>query len=274
VAVHAIGDVQGCSASLERLLRKLSFDATADTLWFVGDLVNRGPDSLGVLRFVHGLGVRAALVLGNHDLHLLAVHHGCATPRRADTFGAILDAPDREELMEWLATRPLLHHDEGLGFAMAHAGIPAIWSIAEAAARAAEVEAVLRGPDRARFLRAMYGNAPAAWSENLAGEARWRVITNYLTRMRTLRDRCTLDLEFKEDATALPPGSRPWFEDYRGRDAAARPQFVFGHWAALQGGCDVPGIHALDTGCVWGGRLSALRLVDAKRFSVACRDRR
>lgn len=270
MAVYAIGDVQGCHASFQRLLDRIRFDDAHDTLWFVGDLVNRGPDSLSVLRFVHGLGDRAVLVLGNHDLHLLAVHHGCARPRRMDTFDAVMQAPDRELLLDWLAHRPLLHHDDALGFVMTHAGIPAIWPVDVAAARAREVEAALGGPDRREFLASMYGNEPATWSESLDGVVRLRVITNYLTRMRTLRGRCTLDLDFKESAADLPRGSRPWFDDYRGQARKLQPQMVFGHWAALQGDCHVDGIHALDTGCVWGGKLTALRLVDQERIFVAC----
>jgi len=273
VAVFAIGDVQGCRASLQRLLERIRFDDARDTLWFVGDLVNRGPDSLAVLRFVHGLGDRAVVVLGNHDLHLLAVYHRCARARRADTFEAVLRAPDAEMLLEWLAHRPLLHHDGALGFVMTHAGIPAIWPVDVAAARAGEVEAALRGADRKGFLASMYGNEPAQWADTLAGLDRLRVITNYLTRMRTLRDRFALDLDFKETAEHLRPGSRPWFDDYRDQARKLHTQLVFGHWAALQGVCDVAGIHALDTGCVWGGRLSALRLVDQERFSVACVER-
>jgi bis(5'-nucleosyl)-tetraphosphatase (symmetrical) len=260
--------------SLERLLARIRFDAGKDTLWFVGDLVNRGPDSLEVLRFVRGLGERAVAVLGNHDLHLLAVARNPAQLRRSDTLLPVLRAPDAQELLDWLARRKLLHHDGALGFVMTHAGIPSIWPLSVAQERAREVEVVLRSAQSSEFLESMYGDEPAAWSEGLTGMARLRVITNYFTRMRTLSDRCTLDLDFKEDAANPPPGSRPWFDDYRHRARNLQVQIVFGHWAALQGRCDVPGIHALDTGCVWGGALSALRLgpqfVGQERLSVAC----
>lgn len=265
MTTYAIGDVQGCFDSLMRLLESIHFDASHDTLWFVGDLVNRGPRSLDVLRFVHGLGPRAITVLGNHDLHLLAVYDG-GQVRRNDTLADVLAAPDCAALMDWLAQQPLMHVDRGLGFTMTHAGIPSLWHFDEANARAREIESVLRGSDRGAFLRAMYGNEPARWTDTLTGTDRLRVITNYFTRMRVVDDNCGLDLNFKEAQDAIPAGYHPWFVDYLERDLQTR--LVFGHWAALDGRCDVPGIFAIDTGCVWGGKLTALRLVDQERFSV------
>jgi len=267
VTTYAVGDVQGCYRSLRALLERIGFEPRSDELWFVGDLVNRGPNSLEVLRFIRSLGERAITVLGNHDLHLLAVREEPTRARRGDTLSPVLAAPDCDLLVDWLATRPLLHRDEATGFVMTHAGIPAIWSIDEAAARAREVESVLQGRGRSEFLRAMYGNEPAEWRADLEGQDRLRVITNYFTRMRGLRGSAALDLSFKETPGALPKGTRPWYEDYRVQPCPMK--LVFGHWAALGGRCDVPGIFALDTGCVWGGKLSALRLVDQERFSVA-----
>lgn len=267
MTTFAIGDVQGCYDSLRRLLDHIGFDDTMDRLWFVGDLVNRGPHSLEVLRFVHGLGAGAVVVLGNHDLHLLAAQDDRSRLRATDSLARVLDAADAEELCDWLAHQPLLHRDDVLGFVMTHAGIPSVWSLEEARLRAEEIESVLRAPARQNFFRSMYGNAPSLWSDDLEGFDRLRLITNYLTRMRAIRGRCQLDLSFKDGAHDLPLGSRPWFEDYRDRTLPS--QILFGHWAALEGRCDVPGIHALDTGCVWGGRLSALRLIDLERFSVA-----
>ncbi len=266
MTTYAIGDVQGCYETLMRLLDHIGFDDENDQLWFVGDLVNRGPNSLAVLRFVRALGARAVAVLGNHDLHLLAVHHG-QRARPKDTLDEVLSAPDRDELMAWLATRPLLHVDAALRFVMVHAGIPAFWPLEAACSRARELEEVLRGDDRREFLDVMYGNRPAIWRDDLRGVDRLRFITNAFTRMRVLDDHDALDLDFKDSAASVPVGLRPWFMDYRGKTFTHR--LVFGHWAALNGNCDVPGIHALDTGCVWGGRLSALRLVGQERFSVA-----
>lgn len=267
MTTYAVGDVQGCYRTLRRLLSHIGFDPRADELWFVGDLVNRGPSSLEVLRFVRGLGDRAITVLGNHDLHLLAVREDRSRARRGDTLDAVLAAPDCDLLLDWLATRPLLHRNDDVGYVMSHAGVPAVWSIDEASARAREVETVLQSGARPDFLRAMYGNEPAEWHPDLEGQDRLRVITNYLTRMRGLRGTAALDLSFKETPGDLPQGVRPWFEDYRLRPCATK--LVFGHWAALGGRCSVPDIFALDTGCVWGGALSALRLVDQERFSVA-----
>jgi bis(5'-nucleosyl)-tetraphosphatase (symmetrical) len=267
VTTYAIGDVQGCYASLMRLLERIDFDSGRDVLWFVGDLVNRGPDSLSVLRFVRGLGNRAVTVLGNHDLHLLAIYEGVRNARSKDTLAAVLAAPDCAELMDWLAHRALLHVDDELGFAMVHAGIPSIWSLARAETLARELEAVLRGPARREFLGDMYGNDPALWREDLSGNARLRTITNYFTRMRVLDADGRLNLEFSGPPAAAPVGYRPWFEDYRAAQLPVR--LVFGHWAALSGECDVPGLFALDTGCVWGGRLTALQFVGPERFSVA-----
>ena len=269
MATYAIGDVQGCAEALFSLLEHMGFHPERDRLWFAGDLVNRGPRSLAVLRFVRGLGERAVTVLGNHDLHLLAAAAGARTPKARDTFGDVLDAPDRIALLGWLAGRPLLHHDEASGYAMVHAGLPPQWTLAEAGALAREVEEVLRGTEARALLHDMYGDEPRRWSPALRGFARRRFIINALTRIRYVAPDGGLDLR-----DAGPPGTQarglvPWFEAPGRRSRGAR--IVFGHWAtlALHAPVDpVHRVHHLDTGCVWGGALSALRLEDGRRFSV------
>ncbi len=269
MAVYAIGDVQGCYAPLRRLLDRLGFDPVADQLWLVGDLVNRGPQSLAVLRFLCQLGNAAICVLGNHDLALLTLAAGLTQPRRGDTMTEVVAAPDAAELLAWLRQRPLLHHDAGLGFTLAHAGLAPAWDLAQARDCAAEVETVLRGPDYRDFLAGMYGDQPDRWSDDLRGIARLRCIVNYFTRMRFCRPDGSLDLKAKGPPGQQAPGLQPWFElpDRRNRDL----RIVFGHWAAL-GYHRAPGIYALDSGCVWGGQLTALRLdgADQSVFSVAC----
>jgi bis(5'-nucleosyl)-tetraphosphatase (symmetrical) len=266
MSVYAIGDVQGCYESLMRLLDEIDFDERRDRLWFVGDLVNRGPASLATLRFVKDLGDRAVTVLGNHDLHLLAIAHGHRAPKSSDTVEDILKAPDREALLDWLRRRPLVHIDVSAGFAMAHAGIPHLWSLDYALARAKEVEAVLIRDDYAMLFAGMYGNNPACWNDELSGVGRLRTIINYLTRMRLLDAVGGLELTFDGPLAAIPAGYAAWFEFYR--NAPPQLPLVFGHWAALNGECDVDRLYAIDTGCVWGNRLTALRLSDRERFSV------
>ncbi len=267
MSVYAIGDVQGCYDALQRLLKLIDFDAATDQLWFVGDLVSRGPGSLPTLRFVKQLGRAAVTVLGNHDLNLLAVAGGHRKAPADATLKDVLGAPDRAELVDWLRRQPLIHRDEQLGFAMAHAGIPHIWSLDFALARAREVEQVLAGDDADALLAAMYGNEPACWSDSLRGTARLRSIINYLTRMRLIDSVGCLELTFKGDLSAVPDRYRPWFEFYRG--APPRVALIFGHWAALNGVSGVADLHALDTGCAWGNQLTALRLGDLERFSVS-----
>jgi bis(5'-nucleosyl)-tetraphosphatase (symmetrical) len=265
MSVYAIGDLQGCYDALRRLLDLVDFDPVKDELWFVGDLVSRGPDSLATLRFVRQLGSRAVTVLGNHDLHLLAVAGGHRSSTD-DTLVEVLLAPDRDELIDWLRRRSLVHRDERLGFTMAHAGIPHIWSPDDALARAREVERVLAGDDAAALLVAMYGNEPTCWSDSLRGVARLRSIINYLTRMRLIDSVGCLELTFKGQPMTIQGSYRPWFEFYRG--ASGHGSLVFGHWAALNGVSGVAHLHAIDTGCAWGNQLTALRLGDLKRFAV------
>ena len=258
MAVYAIGDLQGCIDPLRRLLDDLEFDPANDRLWFCGDLVNRGPASLETLRFVRGLGDRAVTVLGNHDLHLVAVAYDPHRPVKSrDTLRDILSAPDREELLEWLRRQPLLHHDPGLGYTMVHAGRPPEWALEEARAASAELEAVLAGPDFIGFLREMYGDRPDRWSADLEGMDRLRFIVNCFTRMRYCRADGRLDLAEKGPPDRPAKGLVPWFRvpGRRSRDL----KIVFGHWSTL-GPVPDENVFALDTGCVWGGRLTALRL--------------
>lgn len=269
MAIYAIGDVQGCYDELMALLDALSFDTGRDRLLFTGDLVNRGPRSVEVLRFVKSLGKRAVTVLGNHDLHLLAVARGHASPRRSDTFHDVLAAPDRRPLLEWLRRRPLLHRDAEVGVTLIHAGLAPQWDIATAAACAAEVEQALRGDSWDVYMEHMYGNLPDRWSPALRGWARLRVITNCLTRLRYCDARGRLDLEPKGTPGTQPPGRVPWFEA-PGRRSAGQT-VVFGHWSTL-GVRRAGDVIALDGGCVWGGTLTSVRLDGGSAFvSVPCR---
>ena len=268
MTTYAVGDVQGCYAALRCVLKEVAFNPAKDALWLVGDLVNRGPQSLEVLRFAQSLGKRGKVVLGNHDLHLLAVAEGSRKTRTKDSLDAILDAPDREELLDWLRHQPLIYTDNRLGYTMVHAGIPPIWSLSKAHSLAREVEAALRSDRRRRFLGGMYGNDPLCWNNNLSGIKRLRVITNYLTRMRFCCADGTLDLEDSDSKVSSRPGFRPWFDHKN--PALNGHQLIFGHWAALEGVTRQPDVHALDTGCVWGGRLTLLRLNDQTRISCAC----
>ncbi len=270
MATYAVGDLQGCLAPLQCLLQQVAFDPAKDRLWLVGDLVNRGPDSLGCLRLLYGMGDAVTCVLGNHDLHLLAVAHNIERLKKADTLQAILDAPDRDELLDWLRRQKLLHYDAERDIALVHAGIPPQWSLGKALQRAAEVEQVLRDDTRLPlFLDGMYGNEPAKWSHNLHGTTRLRVITNYLTRMRFCTADGTLDLKSKEGLASAPSGYAPWFSHKQRKTRGQK--IIFGHWAALEGRCAEPGLFALDTGCVWGGALTLLNIDSGERHSCTCR---
>lgn len=257
MATYAIGDIQGCYDDLRRLLERIRFDPAGDRLWFVGDLVNRGPESLQVLRFVRSLGDRAVVVLGNHDLHLLALAAGNSKHGRDSNLHEVLEAPDRDEILAWLRTRPLMHHDAKKGFALIHAGLPPQWDLAQALACARELEAALQGPDADEFLHQMYGNEPAQWSPDLAGIPRLRFITNCLTRLRYCDAEGRLALAEKSLPGQQPAHLMPWFA-VPGR-ASADVRIVFGHWSTL-GYRAVHNSWALDSGCLWGGRLTALRL--------------
>jgi bis(5'-nucleosyl)-tetraphosphatase (symmetrical) len=267
LATIAIGDVQGCYDQLMRLLERAGFDERRDTLWFVGDLVNRGPQSLETVRFVKGLGARAVTVLGNHDLNLLAVAAGVRKPHRGDTNEALLAAPDRDELLAWLRHRSMMH--AGGGYAMVHAGLLPQWSIDQALALAREVEATLRAPDHREFLKRMYGNEPLRWRDDLAGIDRLRIIVNAMTRMRLAAADGTLELDHKLGLDTAPAGYYPWY-DVPGRASRGTP-VLFGHWAAL-GLVMREDAVCLDSGCVWGRALSALRLEDRRLFQLDCRE--
>ena len=262
MATYAIGDVQGCCDELQELLRKFSYDKSSDRLWFVGDLVNRGPKSLEVLRFVRDLGERAVVVLGNHDLHLVAQHEGFERPHAGDTFIDVLDAADARELVAWLRTRPMTHAEGS--FAMVHAGLLPQWSIAKAVELGREVEQALAGPGYRDFLKNMYGSKPERWDDALAGWDRLRVIVNAMTRMRFCDREGRMDLRGK--GTQPRKGYLRWYET-RQRDERT---IVFGHWSQL-GLVFAPGVAGLDSGCVWGGALSALRLEDRTLYRVPCR---
>lgn len=268
MSTYVVGDIQGCMEELQQLLAHIHFDAAHDVLWVTGDLVNRGPASLAVLRFLKQLGSQHKIVLGNHDLHLIAAHYGYGRVHASDTFQDVLAASDRAELIDWLRHRPLLHHDKTSGFVMAHAGLAPAWTLHQAKMLAQEVEVVLQSAQPERLLQQMYGNLPDRWSESLAGVERWRCIINFLTRMRFCYADGRLDLGYKGEIAGKPADLIPWF-DVPGR-ANASEKITFGHWAALNGQADAPNIFPLDTGCVWGNALSALCLETGERFSIKC----
>jgi bis(5'-nucleosyl)-tetraphosphatase (symmetrical) len=264
---YAIGDVQGCYEPLQRLLELIDFDDTVDRLWFVGDLVNRGPASLAVLRFISRLAVTPKITLGNHDLHLLgSLFGGKPWKGHDDTIQEVLQADDGEELGHWLRQQSLLCYSPELNIVMCHAGIAPLWDLPKAIALAHELEAALSGDQYQKFLTHMYGNKPDIWSDELAGMERLRVITNYFTRMRFCNDEGRLELNYKGAISKAPANFHPWYEVPDRKEIPV--DIVFGHWAALMGQCPNPRIHAIDTGCLWGGELTALRLQDKKRFSV------
>lgn len=266
---YAIGDIQGCFAPLQKLLEKIQFDPTQDTLWLTGDLVNRGPASLETLRFIKALGDQHRIVLGNHDLHLLAVAHGMHQGWKEDTFNEILNAPDREELLAWLLQLPLLVHDEKLGYTMAHAGLAPSWDLETAIALSREVSAILTSNLAPEFFQHMYGNQPNQWRSDLTGWERIRCITNYLTRLRFCHPDGSLELESKGKSDQYPTADLiPWYQVPN--RANTNLKIIFGHWAALGGVTNTPNTFALDTGCVWGYCLTAMRLEDGERMSVAC----
>ena len=265
MATYAIGDLQGCYKEFRQLLDLLGFDSATDKLWLAGDIVNRGPDSLILLRFIRALGDTVVMVLGNHDLHLLMVAEGCVRLHRSDTLQAILAAPDRDELLYWLRQQRLLYVEGD--YVMVHAGLLPAWSVAQAALLAQEVEAALRGNDFHKFFSHMYGNQPDHWNDSLAGYDRLRVVTNAMTRMRVCTPGGEMNFVYKGRVQDIPVGYLPWFEipDRASQEATV----ICGHWSAL----DLQvrdNLIALDTGCLWGGSLTAMRLEDRKVFQVPC----
>jgi bis(5'-nucleosyl)-tetraphosphatase (symmetrical) len=284
MSLYCIGDLQGCDAPFQRLLQEVDFSPSRDSLLLLGDLVNRGPDSLGVLRSLVALGDSAQCLLGNHDLHLLAVAHGIRAQGRRDTLHEVLQAPDRDNLIDWLRHRHMAVHTHG--WLMVHAGVLPQWTLVQTLALAAELEAVLRGPDLKKFLSSMYGNTPVRWHDSLQGAHRLRVVVNALTRLRFCTADGAMEFSANEGAASSPPGFMPWFE-VPGRATADIP-IAFGHWSALVS--DRPdairqperpthmrrNALPLDTGCVWGNCLTAARLGaqpgSFELISVSCAD--
>jgi bis(5'-nucleosyl)-tetraphosphatase (symmetrical) len=265
MSTYAIGDVQGCFTELQQLLEKIKFNCDKDRLWFVGDLVNRGPDSLETLRFVKDLGASAVTVLGNHDLHLIIVAAGHGKMRDDDTLQKILTSSDRDELIEWLKSLPLVYAEEN--YLMVHAGLLPQWTIKKAVTLAHEVQTALQGKQSDEFIASMYGNKPDHWSDDLVGFDRLRVIVNAMTRMRFCRPDGSIDLKYKGEVEKAPPDYLPWFDvpSRKSRDAV----IICGHWSAL-GLLVRQNLLALDSGCLWGGSLSCIRLEDKQVFQVPC----
>ena len=259
MAMYLIGDVQGCDSALERLVQAIAFSPSRDTLYLLGDLVNRGPDSAGVLRRLMRYGSSARCLLGNHDLHLLAVAHGARRPSRKDTLDDLLAAPDRPMLLDWLRQQSLALHERvgDSALLMVHAGVLPTWTADKTLALAAEVESILRSDGAGDFFHAMYGNAPDRWSEDLAGIARLRVIVNALTRLRFCTPEGAMEFDHSGSADQAPAGYVPWFEAPHRQTAEVT--VAFGHWSTL-GWLNRPDVLSLDSGCVWGGCLSALRI--------------
>ncbi|EKD54135.1 MAG: hypothetical protein ACD_60C00120G0005 [uncultured bacterium] len=268
MTTYAIGDVQGCFTALEKLLQEIQFDPKKDTLWFTGDLVNRGPESLETLRFIKNLGKKQHTVLGNHDLHLLALSHHAHQGWHDDTLAPILKAPDRDELLDWLLHQPLIYHDEKLDYVMVHAGLAPDWDLLTAKKLAKEVEDLLQSSKRNEFFQHMYGNEPNHWQETLKGWDRIRCIVNYFTRARFCEPDGSLELTTKETISPEKTSLIPWFNIPNRKTADIK--IIFGHWAALGGITHTENVFALDTGCVWGYCLTAMCLEDGSRVSVPC----
>lgn len=266
MSTYAIGDIQGCFDELQELLKLICFDANKDSLWLTGDLVNRGPKSLEVLRFIKGLGTHAKMVIGNHDLFLLECSTGVAKCGPSDTIDDILRAPDKNELFDWLRHQPFIHYDKQLNFAIAHAGILPTWDLTKTLACAKELELALLGNNYQKLLAEIFGDQPNAWDDNLQSFERLRFISNSFTRMRFCDAQGRLEFNCKNKVGKQPKGYYPWF------DLAWRKtkdvNIIFGHWAALDANIHLTNLFPLDTGCVFGGSLTALRLEDKKYFSV------
>lgn len=265
MATYAVGDIQGCFHSFQSLLKKIQFNPVSDQLWLVGDLINRGSGSLEVLRWMFEHQSSIVTVLGNHDLHTLVVAEGFVSPHRSDTIQALLDAPDADELLSWLRHQPLLHFEHDC--LMVHAGLLPQWTATTAQSLAQEVHQALCADNYREFLKHMYGNQPVQWDEALTGYDRLRVITNAMTRLRVCTQAGEMEFKFKGELASLPLGFLPWFE-LEDR-ASADTTIVFGHWSAI-GLRQTNNVNALDTGCLWGGALTALRLDDKAVFQVPC----
>ena len=275
MATYVAGDIQGCYDQLRRVLDKVAFTPGSDRLWCVGDMINRGPQSLQTLRFLKGLGDAVTTVLGNHDLHFLAVASGAFREAKANTLMPVMDADDCIELFDWVRSRPLAHYehlptkDGAKHFLMVHAGIAPSWNFGKTIACAQEVERVLQGTDFIPFLERMYGDQPDTWRDDLVGMDRLRVITNILTRIRFCTADGRMNLKIKTGISTAPANFQPW---YTFQQLDVDKELLFGHWATLDGHTGIANIHALDTGCVWGRCLTLMRLEDGERISVSCSD--
>lgn len=268
MATYAIGDIQGCFEPFMRLLALVEFNPKDDTLWLTGDIVNRGKQSLETLRFIKNLNHRSLMVLGNHDLHVLALAFGVREESQSDTVQDILAAKDKTDLIEWLRHQPLMHVDQTKQMIMTHAGISPLWTSEKAQECAKEIEHALRQDNVAYTLKNFFGAEPALWDDHLEGVARLRCIINYFTRMRFCDAHGRLDFSYKGDIHNAPPGLMPWFSvPHR---AVIKEKIIFGHWASLNGKVDLSHIVPLDTGCVWGNCLTAMRLEDGLFFKVSC----
>ncbi|MFK7865786.1 MAG: symmetrical bis(5'-nucleosyl)-tetraphosphatase [Pseudohongiellaceae bacterium] len=271
MSIYAIGDIQGCYKQLRKLLKKVKFSPAQDRLWCVGDLINRGPKSLDTLKFLQDIDDATRIVLGNHDLHFIALHEDCAPFRGKDTVGKLLNSQHSSAFSDWLRSKPLAHYEsvDTLNgpehFLMLHAGVAPSWTVQKTLNLSAEVELALQGEDYRGFLSHMYGDVPERWHNGLKGLDRLRAITNYLTRVRFCDPIGTLKLDVKQGLNATPKGFKPWFEYEK---ITREASIVFGHWASLEGITNRAKVHALDTGCVWGRELTLMRLEDGQRISV------
>ncbi len=264
MTTYAIGDIQGCYLTLRKLLKLIRFDTERDNLWLAGDLINRGPRSLETLSFLYRIRENVKCVLGNHDLHFLAVEAGCYSAKKKDTFVDILKSPKREKLVTWLTRQPLSIYDSKYNVLMVHAGLYPTWSVSDALRYGKEVSGVIRSKKkRTRFFNGMYGNLPNLWDENLSGNDRLRCITNCLTRMRYLGEAGELDFSTKTVPGTQTKNLKPWYEF---ENKKLNCDLVFGHWGWLKGSCSTEQLHGIDSGCVYGGELTAMRLEDKKRF--------
>lgn len=265
MATYVIGDIQGCFHSFQNLLKAIRFDSQEDRLWLVGDIINRGTGSLETLRWVYDHQDSLVMVLGNHDLHTVAVAEGYVLQHKSDTLQPLLDAHDADQLLAWLRHQPLVHQSQD--YLMVHAGFLPQWSVDDVICLAGEVETALTGPDHRGFLAGMYGNQPLQWQESLEGIDRLRLITNVMTRIRTCTAEGEMNFRFSGELQDIPAGYLPWF-DMAGRKSA-EATILFGHWSAL--GLHIrPNLYALDTGCLWGGKLTAMRLEDKAIYQVPC----
>ena len=272
MTAYAIGDIQGCYKNFMCVLEQVDFNPKYDTLWVAGDMVNRGPENLATLKYLISLGDRVKTVLGNHDLHLLATAFNTRDMKPSDTFDDILNSREFDDIIAWLRHQPLLTVSPSPEFVMVHAGIPPIWSLEEAQERAREVEQILRSHQISDFLDHMYGNEPDTWSDELTGFERLRTITNYFTRMRFCDPNGKLEFTATAGAEQGPEGFLPWYA-YPNRKTKEH-RLIFGHWAGIEGHTNTPNVHALDTGCVWGRKITLLNLETLKRTSCDCSEQK